>query len=203
MKSRYLILLCLLPSLFLAGCGGGDDNSGDGAEKEIAAAVESVLGDLGPVDCRRLMTPRFLEQTKRDTGKSSLESCEEDAGEASTESVVVGNISVEGSTAEVHATYTEGPIKGETLLIGLVERDDRWKLDEVVGFVNLDKAKTIGAIQESLTESTEGAKPKVVACISSKLARVPTRKLEEAFVSAPKLELLLLEAAKSCGASPS
>jgi hypothetical protein len=88
-------------------------------------------------DCRRLQRQRYLEQTKRNTGETSLEACEDDAREVSTESVVVGDVSIDGSKALARATY-----------LRLVEID-----------------------------------------------------VAEGFISAPKLELLFLAAAKSCDAS--
>jgi hypothetical protein len=197
---RVVVGLTLVAGLCLAACGGGGDES---AEKEIAATVERVLGDPEPVDCRRLQTRRYLEQTNRDIGENSLEACEENAREPSTESVVVDDVSIDGSKALARVTYAEGPIEGVSLLIGLVAGDGRWRLDEVVRYVDFDKPRMIEAIEESLTESTDGAKPKVVACISSQLARVPAGSLEEGFISAPKLESLVLEAAKSCRASSS
>lgn len=197
MKKLCLTLSCLPLSLALVACGGGDSS---GEEAQITTVIEKVLSNPEPADCRELQTQRYLEQTKRSSGKTALEYCEEEAEGDSGESVEVSGASIDGSTATARATYVEGPLSGASLVFELRNAGERWKLDRAIRFVNFDKQKVIEAVSGSIAESGTGS-PKLSACISSRLARVPEEELENSFISAPELEVLLLGALQSCARS--
>jgi len=197
---RLIAVAALLGAAFtLAACGGGDGSGGESAEKEIAVTLEKVLEDPDPVDCRTLQTKRFLEQTKRNTGETSLEACEHYAREDSSDSIEVSDVSVDGSSARAKVTYVDGAIGGASLLVGLVADDDGWKVDEVVRYLDFDKEKVIDAIETSVALSSDETEPNLATCVSSQLARVPEKKFEESLIQAAKLEALVREAGRACG----
>jgi hypothetical protein len=193
LKKLCLTLSFMALALALVACGG---NSSD-AER-VAALIERVVSDREPADCRELETQRYLEQTNRSSGMTPLEYCESSARLGTGETVEVSGVSIDGSRATARATYVTGSLSPATLLLELRADGEAWKLDRVVRFVDFDKQEVVETLEEGLVEALGDAPPKYIACVSSRLARVPAKELEETLLSSPKLKPVLLARLDPC-----
>jgi hypothetical protein len=163
-----------------AGAGGGAQQAGEGAEDgQIEAAIRAVAFSDKPTKCAETMTQGFLEQSTKKTGKAALKSCKAEAGDATNDpkSVAISKIVVRGSRASADAGFTGGGFNGQTMSIALIRDGDRWKVDQLTGFAELDKA----ALAETYGEQLEGGglKPEQVKCIVRGLETAPAAEIEK------------------------
>ncbi len=150
----------LAPAALLA-CGGDD---GSDYEDQITEAIETAATSSDPSVCTELQTQRFNEQSTGETGDAALESCREEVGDAPAESVEVSSIAVDGDAATAEAAVTGSFLDGSTVEIGLVKEGERWKLDELTGFAEFDRAGFEAAFAEEV-RSDEEIPPKAADCI--------------------------------------
>ena len=188
-----LISALLVSALALAACGG----SGSSDEDQIEAAIETSATASDPVNCTKLETLAFSEQSSGESGKAAIEKCEEEAKdpEGKAETVAVSEVEVDGAKATANAAVTGGSLEGQTVSIALVEEDGEWKLDQITGFVKLDQKQLAKVFAEQL-EKGEEATPEVTACIVGGIEGAPREEAEE-FVLDPTSQALG-ELAESC-----
>jgi hypothetical protein len=196
-KSPRLLSICLSlavlsASSVLAGCGGG---APDNAEPEVVATINAVYAHPQVGDCHLRETPRYVEQTKQADGMSPMEKCESDARQRAGEAVKVSDVQVTGTKAQAQIEYREGLSAGVKDVISLVEQKGQWKLDQVVREVGFDGAKDIHSLVSQLASSLPG---QIAACVGSRLRRLSTVELEDDFLSAAKLQGLVIEDVNTC-----
>jgi ABC-type glycerol-3-phosphate transport system substrate-binding protein len=168
--------LALALALGLAACGGG----GESDEDEVANAIETAATSTDPSTCTELVTLAFNDQTEDGEGKAATKECEEDAEDDSNnpESVDVTKVEVDGSSATADAAFTGGSFDGQTLGIELVEENGDWKLDQITGFTQFDKAKLVAAISTGLEEQEE-IEPELASCMVEIFEEAEEEEFEE------------------------
>lgn len=152
MRTAALSALLLL-GIGFAGCGAGTDAAIDGINASITESATSHF----PADCLRLHTLRLLEQTTKQRGRAAVRSCEEDAlyGEGPTaKAVTITAVDVDGDRATANVAAAGADFDGQVLKYALVE-DERWKIDQIVEFVQLDREQLILEIGRSAFEQAQ------------------------------------------------
>lgn len=160
-RPAALAAAIILASAALTACG-SDDTSED--EEQITEAIETSAMSSDPSACTELQTQRFIEQTEGETGEAALESCRENAGDEPAESVEVSSIEADGDAATAEAAITGSFLDGSTVEIGLVREGEQWKLDELTGFAEFDRAGFEAAFEEEV-RSDEEIPPQAADCI--------------------------------------
>jgi len=122
-----------------------------------------------PADCERLHTMRFMEQIYGIEGGAAVAACEVravDPRSEAAESVTVTQIEVDGEEARADAAFGGGGLDGQKLMLGLVEEDGGWKIDELIRFVHFEREGIVAAMVEEMTELAEQTgEPKLPACV--------------------------------------
>jgi hypothetical protein len=182
-----LLTLFILP-LALAAC--SDDDSGD--EDQITEAIETAAtGTDAEEKCTVVVTQSFVEQTQFATGDAAVAACEEEATDAVADSVEVSAIEVDGDSATAEAAFTGGSLDGQTLVISLVNEDDRWKLDQLEEFVDFDPPAFAAGLAEEA--DAEGNTPQeVVDCVVEQVQSTDPEQVQSAYLSGEEGELLSL-----------
>jgi len=176
-KFLLSMLLVAVAALALAACGGSDGDGG-GEEDAVVTTIENSANSTDPADCEVYSTQTFLEQTQLETGRAALESCEVDAEDESNnpDSVEVENVKIGDKTASAEVGFDGGDYDGQTLAVGLVEKDGEWKLNSVDGFVDLDREDFIAKFEEGVDEA--GVTPAQKSCIQKAIDGAGNSELE-------------------------
>lgn len=173
-------LYLLLAAALLAGCGGG---GGGDAEREIEATITEASKSRDPDDCRRLLTDRYLEQAFKEPPEAAMGTCEERAPEeqeGAPDAVAVTRIEVDGESAVANVTNEGGSFDGQTYTLGLVEEDGAWMIDEVFGYVDLDREKVLLEIGRDVFEGARtGEEARRAQCTLERLEQLDRAELEE------------------------
>jgi hypothetical protein len=177
MAARAVAGFLTVCSLALAACGDG---------REEAASVEQTIVTLSqsddPADCRRLSTIGFLEQSAKLEGRAAVEFCEETTVDPAAEDpkkVIVADVDVDGSTATATARFVGSSYDGQSVRFGLVERDGIWKIDELLGFIELDAERLVVELgREGLRRSASPRDAQFVICVMGLLERMDDEELE-------------------------
>jgi hypothetical protein len=185
LKTRFLLLpFALLLVLGLAACGGGggssdSSSSGSAEDGEIEVAIEKSVTEKDPSKCTELLTQSFLDQVEEGEGKAALEECEASAesGENDPESVTVTNVQIDGSKATADAKFVGSSLGGQTTTIALVKEGGQWKLNRLLGFVNLDTDALAKVFEEQLEGSNE-LTPDQISCIADGLRESSDEEIE-------------------------
>ena len=192
---RLFPFLCLLAFCFaLPGCGSG----GESDEDKIVKVIETSATSDDPADCRELSTQAFLEQTEWSEGAEAFTDCEDEAGDliGELDSLEVSNIEVKGSKATADVAFQGATYDGQMLSIALVEQSGDWKLNEVVGFADLDQEKLAQSIARWLQSGDTPQDVAVRNCIGEVFGELSRPQAEDAvFSSDPKPMLAIY---KSC-----
>jgi hypothetical protein len=177
MQKKLLLLPCLLliSALALAACGGG----GDSDESQIEDAIETSVTSSDPADCTKLETQNFIEQGNDGDGAEALKECEADAEDESdkADSVSVSEVEVDGTDATAEAKFSGSTLDGQTVEVALVKDGDQWKLNEVVGFAELDKKALVEAIETSFED--EDTSSEIASCIGEAFEAAEQSEIEE------------------------
>lgn len=189
-KRLPLLPLALLIALGIAACGGGGDSTGDGQKGQIESVIEESVTSTDPAKCTELMTRNFVEQTAGAVGEAAVEECEEEAGDETddAESVDVTKVEIDGRSATAHAAFVGSGLDGQTVVVALVEDGDQWKLDEIEGFVDLDRGSLIAALEKQLEAAGE-LSDEQVACIVDGLKEASDRSFEGLLLNGESEEL--------------
>lgn len=179
MQKRHLLLPCLLlvSALFLAACGGGGGGDDEG---KIEGTIEKVATGGDPAACTELATMKFVEQNASEEGKAALKTCEKEAsdGEDQAKSVDVAEVEVNGSDATAEVTFQGSSLDGQSIEVTLVKDGDVWKLDETVGFTNLDQAKLAASVGKAFKkQGGEGAE--LAGCAEEAFEEANQSEIEE------------------------
>jgi hypothetical protein len=183
MQKRHLLLPCLLlvSALALVACGGSSGGSGD--ESQIEAAIETSATSTKPSACKEFSTQQFMEQSTSTEGAAAVKQCEENATEEDgAESVDISEVEVDGSEATADVALTGGSLGGQGLEIALIKEGSDWKLNELVGFIELDPT----ALAESLGTSLKkegGEAAELAPCIEEKFEVAEQSEIEELVIS--------------------
>ena len=178
--NRFAMLaLALAATLAIAACG-GDDGSED--EDQITESIEAAAVSGEPAACTENQTQRFTEQTTGETGEAAVTACEEDAADSVAESIEVSNIEVDGDAATAEGEVTGSFFDGQTIDIALVKEGDQWKLDELRGFVDFDRAAYLANIEEEVS-SDEETPQQAVDCVTGNLEGLDDQQLQDLFIN--------------------
>jgi hypothetical protein len=181
-RIRSAALAALVAAPFaLAACGGGDDLSSDDQD-QITEAIRFAAVSGDPKACTEAQTQDFTEQTSGGTGEAAVKTCEKDAGDTPADSVEVTNIDGDGDSATADATFSGKAFDGQTIEVALVKEDDSWKLDEALGFKDLDRDTLIAGLRSGI-ESEGGAPPAAVDCVVKNLKGLSDQQIEDLFLS--------------------
>lgn len=195
------LLVCAF--VFVA-CGGSDGDS-DRDEAAIKEAIVAFADSDDPADCSEFTTPRLLSKLSKANYEVALASCEalavnplvEDAKE-----VTVSDLEVGGETATATVSFVGSILDGQTVRLGLVEREGRWMNDEIFGFVDLDAEKLAtewGRLLLLLSPSPREAE--AATCVLDRLLELNEANLEAMYLGGdpdPYVELV-----QSCAGSSS
>ena len=174
-----LMFAAILAALALAACGGDDGGSED--EDQITEAIEKSATEADASACTELQTQNFVEQTSGAKGEEAVERCREGQQEEPlAESVDVSDIEIDGDSATAVAALNGGFIDGQSLELGLANEDGQWKLDELVGFAEFDRAKYVDSIVQGINEET--GDPQAEACVRQRIEDVSDEDLQETFL---------------------
>ena len=126
--------------------------------------------------------------------------CEEAAADPLVEDakeVNVSKIEVEGDRATAVASYVGSGYDGQTIRVALVERDGRWKHDELLGFVDFDAEKMVTALgREMLLQAKFSEEAELMSCVVSGLRRMDDGDLEGILLG--ETPELLLQIVQGC-----
>lgn len=177
MKRIPLPVLAISAALLLVACGGGDESD----EDKIVDVIQTSATSTDPADCKELLTIAFLEQVEGAEGQEAIEECEKDAEdeEGNPESVDVTDVEVDGSSATANAAFNGGDFDGQTIVIGLVDEDGDWKLDQIEEFVVFDRDKLLSVLEGGLSEADD---PELGECVLELLDEYADEELEEAIL---------------------
>jgi hypothetical protein len=187
MHKRHLLLPLLLVFglvLGLSACGGGTSSGGGDDEAAIEEAIETSATSTNPkAACAEFSTQQFMEQSTNTEGAAAVKQCEENAKEEQgAESVDISEVEVEGSEANANVALTGGSLDGQSLEIALVKEGSDWKLNELVGFTELDATALAESLGTSLKE--EGGEAAALApCIEEKFEVREQSEIEELVIS--------------------
>jgi hypothetical protein len=158
-----------------------------------------VLTERSPGACRQLETQHYVEQTRHETGTAAVKLCERTVVEAPHERGKVSEVEVHGLSATAKADIKGGAIDGQTILVALVKDAGRWKLDEIVRFIDLDRPRVLNGVEESLVETFggKGVEPGLLHCIVEQLGSLPDARLEDVVIG-PDPQAILVNKTEAC-----
>lgn len=164
--------------LFLAACGGGEEDEAEQIEATITAATMS----RDPADCRRYATQKMLEQAFKARGAAAVEACEESMLEDRERptAVEVTKIKVDGDEATAQVDTVGGEFSEQEVLIALIKEDGNWMEDELLGFAVFDREAFLLESGRQLMEEVETrAQANASACVIGQMERLSDAELEE------------------------
>jgi hypothetical protein len=176
-KRPATIVSLFLAGLALASCGGGDER--EAVEEMIRAAI----ADTGPEACLKYETLHFLESMYGREGEAAVTACEEsalDPLDKEPRSIDVSRIDIAGDSADVVIGFEGSFFDGQQVKYGLVKREGKWKVDEIVGFVDLDAAHLILEMgREGLLRAKSPREAENVSCWIDQMEHMSDKDLEE------------------------
>jgi hypothetical protein len=203
MATRAISLL-LVCGFVLAACGGGEGDGDRDDDAAIEKAIVAFVGSDDPADCWKFTTRRLLEKLSKTNYEMALASCEALAVNPLLDymkkaTVTEIEIEVDGGTATAIASFVGGFVDGQTLRLGLVEREGRWMNDEIFGFVDLDEEKLAtewGRLLLLLSASPQEAES--MTCVMNRLLELSEEDLEAMYLgSDPDSYLQLIQSCTS------
>jgi hypothetical protein len=172
--------------LALASC--GEDSDREALERMILASVV----ETGPESCLKFSTLHFLESTTEREDEAAVTACEEAALDPLVEQptkVDVSRIDVEGDSATALIAITGSVFDGQKLRYAFVEREDRWKFNEILGFVDLDAERLIlRAGRDGMLRAESREEAENVACWIGRMERMSDQALEELLLGDDRAE---------------
>jgi len=196
LSTRIPLLACalILSALALAACGssGGSDET-----SEVEAVIKTSATSTDPADCAKTETQQFMEQVSQESGKAAVKQCEKEAEEEEgSESVVVSNVEIDGSSATAEAALTGGGLDGQSVEVELVNEDGQWKMNEVVKFAKLDKSKLVESFKKEFSKPSSELSPKFADCFIEAFEKGSQADIEELLIGGSSKALE--EVAKGC-----
>lgn len=204
-RGAVTAILLAASALALAACGGGGESGEDGDRVEITEAIVDSWTTSFPADCDHLHTQAYLEQSTKRQGEAALEECESltllEAGNLA-ESVAVSAIAIDGNSASAEAAIEGSSFDGQTVEITLAQEEGRWKLDQILRFVELNEAKLVAGLGAELVElSRSELEGDYARCVVEQLEGLSGGALEELILGSSLQPLLDLVSACERGSS--
>lgn len=191
MKLGSIAPLCLC-AVALTACGGGRGDDEAAIERMLVASAKS----RDPADCTRYLTMHYLEQMTKLKGRAALEACEEQALDPLVEApsrVVVSRVDAGGGSATATVAFTDSVFDAQTVRFALVERDGRWKLHQILGFVDLKAERLVTEVgRELMRELTTPGEAEAGACVVGLLDGMGDRELERLILETTTDRILAL-----------
>jgi hypothetical protein len=173
---RYLtIAAAVATGLALASCGGND-------EDDASAAAEEALTSTDPSSCTELLTENYRQQIQLSSGEFAIRACEQELFLTAADSAEVTGVEVDGDTATVDVAYTGSVFDGQTLTYEMVKEDGEWKLNELLGFAEFDKAAFARSLDILLEEGKDVNSPGA-ECFNDQLKALSVQELEDLYTS--------------------
>lgn len=181
-RTSLLALALAATALILGACGDDDDDGGSDDEAQITEAIERSATSGDPAACTDAQTQRFTEQVSGgETGEAAVTQCEEDAADTVADEVEVENLEVDGDAATADVAITGSVFDGQTLSVALVQEGDQWKLDELTGFAEFDRAACEASFREELA-SAEEVPPQAVDCVLKQFGQLSDQQIQDFFL---------------------
>jgi hypothetical protein len=167
----------LFVALAIASCG----ESGD--REALEEMINASIVETGPESCLKFNTLHFLESTTELRGEAAVAACEESSLDPLVElptKADVSRIDVEGDSATALIAVTGSVFDGQQLRYAFVEREDRWKFNQILGFVDLDAKRLIlRAGRDGMLRAESRQEAENVACWIGRMERMSDQALEE------------------------
>lgn len=166
----------LVAALLLTACGDSSDRVA------LEAMINAAVIETGPESCLKFSTLHFLESTSGLEGKAAIRDCEEGALDLTAElpkKVDIPSVDIQGDSATALVAFHGSVFDGQKIRYALVEREDRWKFNEILGFVDLDAERLIlRAGREGMLRAESRAEAENVACWIGRMERMSDEALE-------------------------
>jgi hypothetical protein len=175
-------LTLALPVLALtcASCGSGGAESGD--EEAIRKMVAAAMVATGPEACLEFNTLHMLEKTTRREGEAAIEDCEEEALEPPVNEprkMEVSRIEVEGGSATALLRFEGSLFDGQNVRFEFAEREGRWKLHDILAFVDFDRENMVMEMGRELMREVKSPREAAAgSCILELLERMDEETVE-------------------------
>lgn len=145
--------------------------------------IYASMVETGPESCLKFSTLRFLESTNDLEGEAAIIACEESALDPRAEQptkVDVSRIEVEDDSATALIAFTGSVFDGQKLRYAFIEREDRWKFNQILGFVDLDAERLIlRAGRDGMSRAKSREEAENVTCWIGRMERMSDQALEE------------------------
>lgn len=165
----------------LASCGGGEGGEPRSDEQEIRAMLRES-NEYDPRNCVRFQTLVYTEQTTKEEGEAAIRACEEAAREAGWEdqySTEVVRLEASEGAATLQVAFEGSVLNGQTLEFALVERAEGWKYDEMLRFIEFNRAEFIAEFGVALImDASPGLSAGILICMVEGLQRLSGKELE-------------------------
>lgn len=171
----------IVVALVLGSCGGSE--AGSGGEEALEKMIHASMVETGPESCLKFSTLRFLESTTEREGEAAVTACEESAVDPQMEQpskVDLTRVGVEGDSATAVIAFTGSVFDGQKLRYAFVEREGRWKYNEMLHFVDLDSERLVmRAGLDGMRRAESRQEAENVACWIGRMERMSDPELEE------------------------
>jgi len=174
---RHLVALMLLGIALgaMVGCGGND-------EDDASAAAEEALTSTDPSSCTDLLTENYRQQIQLSSGEFAINACEQELYLTAADSAEVTRVEVDGDTAIVDVAHTGASLDGQVITYEMVKEDGEWKLNELIGIADFDKAAFARALDALLKEGKNVNSPGA-ECFNNQLKSLSGEELEDLYTS--------------------
>ena len=179
-RSKPILLALAVTAMAVALVACGDDDSNE-IEDQIREAIELAATSGEPSVCTEQQTQAFNEQTTGETGPAATESCEENAADTPADEVEVSNVEVNGDSATAEAAFRGSLFDQQTIELALIEDGEDWKLDQIVGFTEFNRAAFDAGFQEELSADEE-VPPQAAKCITQQFAGLSDEEVQQFFL---------------------
>ena len=130
---RRLFPLTMLLAALMAGCGTTGGSSGDfeGAERDVADAIEDLETAASEEEPRRVCTQLLAQSLVRQLGANCSRAVEQAFDRADTFALEAEDITVTGTTARARVAI--GRDDDQTQVVGLVRERNGWRIATLPG----------------------------------------------------------------------
>ncbi len=145
--------------------------------------IHASMAEAGPETCLKFSTLRFLEKMSDLEDEAAIHHCEESTLDPFLEpptKIDVSRIEVEGDSATALIAYKGSFYDGQKVRYAFVERDGRWKFNDLLGFVDLDAARLVlQAGRYGMLGAETPGEAKNIACWIGRMERMSDEELED------------------------
>jgi predicted small secreted protein len=130
---RRLVPLAMLLAALVAGCGTTGGSSGDfeGAEQDVADAIEDLETAASEEEPRRVCTQLLAQSLARQLGADCSRAVEQAFDRADTFALSAEDVTVTGTTARARVSI--GSDDDQTQVVGLVRERNGWRIATLPG----------------------------------------------------------------------